>query len=67
MNAIDELKGKYNSGTLSQTEFFLIGVLLFCIGIIIGMLFSPKGYRAYGSNNKNNGNNNGTPVDELKN
>ena len=49
---------------LSQTEFLLIGVVLFCLGLVLGMIFSPKGNRAYGSNNSNNGNNNGVPQKE---
>ena len=59
MDALKELKEKYKLGALSQTEFLLIAVVLFCVGLILGMIFSPKGNRAYGSNNSNNGNNNG--------
>lgn len=59
MDALTELKEKYKLGLLSQTEFLLIGVALFCIGLVIGMIFSPKGSRAYGSNNGNNNSSNG--------
>lgn len=62
MGALSELKEKYKLGTLSQTEFLLIGIALFCVGLVLGMLFSPKGSRAYGSNNSNNGNNNGPAI-----
>lgn len=59
MDALTELKEKYKLGILSQTEFLLIGIVLFCVGLVLGMVFSPKGSRAYGSNNSNNGNSNG--------
>lgn len=59
MDAITELKEKYKLGILSQSECLLIAIVLFCLGLILGMIFSPKGNRAYGSNNSNNGNNNG--------
>ena len=64
MDALTELKEKYKLGMLSQTEFLLIGIVLFCLGLVLGMIFSPKGNRAYGSNNSNNGNNNGVPQKE---
>ena len=59
MDALTELKEKYKLGMLSQTEFLLIGVVLFCLGLVLGMIFSPKGSRAIASNNSNNGNSNG--------
>ena len=62
MGALAELKEKYKLGALSQTEFLLIAIVLFCIGLVLGMIFSPKGSRAYGSNNSNNGNNNGPAI-----
>jgi len=62
MDAITELKEKYKLGLLSQSECLVIAVCLFCIGIVLGMIISPKGNRAYGSNNSNNGNNNGPTI-----
>lgn len=51
MGAIDELKEKYKSGLFSQSELFVIGIALFCVGLVLGMIFSPKGDRLYGSKN----------------
>lgn len=59
MDALTELKVKYKLGGLSQTEWLLITVILFVAGIVLGMVFSPKGSRAIASNNSNNGNSNG--------
>lgn len=59
MDALTELKVKYKLGGLSQTEWLLITVILFVVGIVLGMIFSPKGSRAIASNNSNNGNSNG--------
>lgn len=39
---------------LSTREYIGAGVILFLVGIILGSFFSPKGNRAYGSNNGNN-------------
>ena len=59
MNAISELKEKYNEGILSQCEWLLIAIAGLCFGLFLGMILSPKGDRNYGSNNGNdNGNNN---------
>ncbi len=64
MDAITELKEKYKLGILSQSEGLLIAIVLFCLGLVLGMMLSPKGSRAYGSNNSNNGNNNGPVIKE---
>lgn len=58
MNAFTELKEKYKLGALSQSEFLLISVAMFCIGLVIGLFISPKGNREIGSNNGNNNGNN---------
>jgi len=66
MDAITELRVKYKLGSLSQTECLLIAIILFCLGLILGMIFSPKGSRTIGSNNSNNGSNNGPQIMEDK-
>ena len=53
---------------LSTREYLLVGVILFLVGLVAGMVVSPKGDRTYGSNNgNNNGNNNtGCITDDTK-
>ena len=38
----------------STREYFMAGLLLFVVGLLFGIIVSPKGDRAYGSNNGNN-------------
>lgn len=67
MDAFTELKERYKLGALTQSECLLIAIILFCLGLIIGMFISPKGSRTIGSNNSNNGNNNGPVLSDKEN
>lgn len=63
MNTIKELREKFDGGILSKTEILLSGVVLLGVGLILGMIFSPKGNRIYGSyNGNNNGNQSGSLI-----
>lgn len=39
---------------LTTREYFLFGAALLLLGFVLGLIFSPKGDRSYGSNNGNN-------------
>ena len=63
MKTIKELREKYDGGILSKTEIFLSGVVLLGVGLILGMIFTQKGNRIYGSyNGNNNGNQSGSLI-----
>lgn len=45
---------KIESLDFSTREYFFVGLLLFVMGILIGIIVSPKGERMVGCNNGNN-------------
>lgn len=51
---------KIEEKNFSTREYCLIGVVLTLMGILLGIMFSPKGKRVIGSNNGNNNGNNNT-------
>ena len=51
---MNKLIAKVEDMDLSFREQVLFGLVLFLGGLLIGILFSPKGDRIYGSNNGNN-------------
>lgn len=65
---MEKIVKKVDDQLFTTREYCLIGILLLIAGILIGMIFSPKGDRAYGSNNgNNNGNNNRNDLSENNN
>ena len=49
----------------STREYFFVGLILFFAGLLLGIVFSPKGERTIGSNNGNN--NTGSITDTSEN
>lgn len=52
------------SGKYTAREIVLAGITLFLLGMVIGAVFTPKKNVTIGSNNCDNGCNNGTAPDE---
>lgn len=63
-----KILSKIEDSEFSTREYFFMGIILFFIGLFLGLVFSPKGERTIGSNNgNNNGNNNsGCLTEETK-
>lgn len=51
---MNKLIAKVEDMDLSFREQVLFGLVLFLGGILLGIIFSPKGQRSYGCNNGNN-------------
>lgn len=56
---------KIESLEFSTREYFFVGLILFLTGLLLGLIFSPKGERTIGSNNGNN--NTGSITDTSEN
>lgn len=52
---IDESVQKISEGGCSSTEIKLLGVCIFLIGIIVGMIICPVKFGVFGSFNGNQG------------
>lgn len=61
MKIFSKLHEKYK---LRGREYILIGLILVLLGLVIGLLCSPKGDRILGNNN---GNNNAGALGDLQN
>jgi len=64
---MNKLLAKLEDLEFSTREYFLMGVILFLAGVLIGMAASPKGEKTIGSHNGNNcgnSNNSGSFNDE---
>lgn len=55
---------KIENSVFSTREYMLIGAVLFMAGLLIGLIFSPKGDRTISTNN--NSNNSGLMADDLE-
>ncbi len=55
----EALMNSINEGKYTGREIILAGMVLFLTGALFGVFFSPKKHQVIGSNNRNNGSNNG--------
>lgn len=55
----EALMNSINEGKYTGREIILAGMILFLTGALFGVFFSPKKHQVIGSNNRNNGSNNG--------
>lgn len=51
---IEEFMGRISDGEYTAREIVLSGITLFLLGMLLGILFSPKKNTTIGSNNGNN-------------
>jgi len=51
---MDKILSIIEEKEFTTREFVFAGVSLFLLGVLMGILFSPKGERSYGCNNGNN-------------
>ena len=60
----EALMNSINEGKYTGREIILAGMVLFLTGALFGVFFSPKKHQVIGSNNRNNGSNNGRIPDK---
>lgn len=58
------LMNNINEGKYTGRELVLAGMVLFLTGTLLGMFISPRKHQVIGSNNRNNGSNNGRIPDK---
>lgn len=57
------LVNNINEGKYTGRELVLSGIVLFLTGVLLGVFLSPRKHQVIGSNNSNNGSNNGRVPD----
>lgn len=57
------LVNNINEGKYTGRELVLSGMVLFLTGVLLGVFLSPRKHQVIGSNNSNNGSNNGRVPD----
>ena len=58
------LVNNINEGKYTGRELVLSGIVLFLTGVLLGVFLSPRKHQVIGSNNSNNGSNNGRVPDD---
>ena len=60
---LELLVNNINEGKYTGRELVLSGMVLFLTGVLLGVFLSPRKHQVIGSNNSNNGSNNGRVPD----
>lgn len=51
---MDKIIARIDEQNFTTREYFFMGISIFLIGTIVGLIFSPKRAKVVGSNNGNN-------------